>query len=48
MDYLPPFETLKTFLNFGAVNGELTVSASYKQFTLMIRTLLQAIEVDEA
>ena len=48
MDYLPPFETLKTFLNFGAAGGELTVSASYKQFTLMIGSLLQGIEVDEA
>jgi hypothetical protein len=47
VDYLPPFEALKTFLNFGAVNGELTVSASYNQFTLMIRTLLQAVEVNE-
>ncbi len=48
MDYLPPFEVLKTFLNFAAVDGELTVSASYKQFTAMIHTLLQAVEVDEA
>ena len=47
MNYLPPFETLKTFLNFGAADGELTVSASYNQFTRMIRALLQDIEVDE-
>jgi hypothetical protein len=47
VDYLPPFEGLKTFLNFAAVNGELTVSASYTQFTTLIRTLLRGIEVDE-
>ena len=48
MNYLPPFEEIKTFLNFAAVNGELTVSAPYTQFTTLIRSLLQAIEVDEA
>ena len=47
MDYLPPFEGLKAFLNFAAVNGELTVSASYTQFTILIRTLLSGIEVNE-
>jgi hypothetical protein len=48
VDYLPPFEGIKAFLNFAAVNGELTVTASYAQFTVLIRTLLQGIEVDEA
>jgi hypothetical protein len=48
VDYLPPFEVIKSFLNFAAVNGELTVSATYAQFTTLIRTLLQGIEVDEA
>jgi hypothetical protein len=48
VDYLPPFETLKTFLNFGSENGELTVSASYHRFTLMLRELLRGVEVDEA
>ena len=48
MDYLPPFEGIKTFLNFAAANGELTVSTSYTQFTALIRTLLQGIEVDES
>jgi hypothetical protein len=48
VDYLPPFEVLKTFLNIRTLNGELTVSASYNQFTVMIRTLLEAVEVNEA
>ena len=48
MDYLPPFEGIKAFLNFAAVNGELTVSTTYGQFMTLIRTLLQGIEVDEA
>jgi hypothetical protein len=47
VDYLPPFEGIKAFLNFAAVNGELTVSATYAQFTIMIRALLEGIEVDE-
>ena len=48
MNYLPPFEGIKGFVTFAAVKGELTVSASYTQFTVLIRTLLQGIEVDEA
>ena len=48
MDYLPPFESIKGFVSFAALKGELTVSASYAQFTVLIRTLLQGIEVDEA
>ena len=47
MDFLPPFEEIKAFVTFAAVKGELTVSASYTQFTVLIRTLLQGIEVDE-
>jgi hypothetical protein len=47
VDYLPPFEGIKAFLSFAAVNGELTVSATYAQFTVMIRCLLEGIEVDE-
>ena len=47
-DFLPPFEEIKSFLSFAAVKGELTISASYTQFTALIRTLLQGIEVDEA
>jgi hypothetical protein len=48
VDYLPPFEGIKEFLSFAAVNGELTVSTTYARFTDMIRTLLGSIEVDEA
>jgi len=47
VDFLPPFEEIKAFVTFAAVKGELTVSASYTQFTSLIRTLLQGIEVDE-
>jgi hypothetical protein len=48
VDFLPPFEEIKAMLSFAAVKGELTVSASYTQFTALIRTLLQGIDVDEA
>jgi hypothetical protein len=48
VDFLPPFEEIKAFLTFAAVKGELTVSSTYAQFTTLIRTLLQGIEVDEA
>ena len=48
MNYLPPFEGIKTFVTFAALKGELTVSTGYAQFTQLIRTLLQGIEVDEA
>ena len=48
MNYLPPFEGIKAFVNFAAVKGELTVSTTYTQFTVLIRTLLQDIDVDEA
>ena len=47
MKFLPPFEEIKGFVTFAAVKGELTVSASYAQFAVLIRTLLQGIEVDE-
>ncbi len=47
MDYVPPFETIKALVNFAALKGELTVSATYSQFTAMIRFLLQGVEVDE-
>jgi hypothetical protein len=47
VDYLPPFEGIKSLVTFAAVRGELTVSATYTQFTVLIRTLLQGIEVDE-
>jgi hypothetical protein len=47
VNFLPPFEEIKGFVNFAAAKGELTVSASYTQFTILIRTLLQGIEVDE-
>ena len=48
MNYLPPFEGIKALVTFAAVKGELTIGASYSQFMLLIRALLQGIEVDEA
>ena len=48
MNYVPPFEAIKTFVTFAAVKGELTINASYHQFTSLVRTLLQGIEVNEA
>ena len=45
--YVPPFEGIKTFVTFAAVKGELSITATYTQFTHMIRTLLEAIQVDE-
>lgn len=47
MNYLPPFEGLKALMTFTAVKGELTVSATYEQFTTLVRALLDGIEVDE-
>ena len=47
MNFLPPFEEIKGFVTFAAMKGELTISASYSQFTVLIRTLLQGIEIDE-
>jgi hypothetical protein len=46
--YVPPFEGIKSLVTFAAVKGELTVSATYSQFTTLIRMLLEGIEVDEA
>lgn len=48
MNYVPPFEGIKAFVTFAAVKGELSITATYTQFTVLIRTLLQGIEVDEA
>ena len=48
MNYVPPFEGIKTFVTFAAVKGELTINATYQQFTSLVRTLLQGIEVNEA
>jgi hypothetical protein len=47
VNYVPPFEGIKAFVTFAAVKGELTVSATYSQFTTLIQTLLQGIHVDE-
>jgi hypothetical protein len=46
VNYLPPFEGIKELVNFAAGKGELTVN--YTGFVVLIRTLLQGIDVDEA
>jgi hypothetical protein len=48
VNFLPPFEEIKSLVAFAAIKGELTVSASYTQFTSLVRTLLQGIEIDES
>ena len=48
MDFLPPFELIKTFITFSTVKGELTITASHEQFTAMIREFIESVEVDEA
>lgn len=48
VDYLPPFEILKSCVKVATLKGELTVSCRYDAFVEMIRRLLVCIEVDEA
>jgi hypothetical protein len=47
LDFLPPFESIKGFFSVERINGELTIKATYTQFTALLRTLLQSVEVDE-
>ncbi|HET6184652.1 MAG TPA: hypothetical protein VFA03_13805 [Acetobacteraceae bacterium] len=48
MQYVPPFEALKQFVQISTVKGEVRVSASYEDFLAMLRMLLAGVEVDEA
>jgi len=45
--YLPPFETLKTYVTVSNVKGELKVSCTYESLVQMLRQLITGIEVDE-
>jgi hypothetical protein len=46
--YLPPFEVLKGTMNLTTARGKTRVDMTYEDLQKMIRTLLAAIEVDEA
>jgi hypothetical protein len=46
--YLPPFNATKRMVRIGNADGKVTVSATYDEFLELIRTVLSAIEVDEA
>jgi hypothetical protein len=48
MTYLPPFNTIRSMVRIGDVQGKLTVSATYEEFLDLIRMLLAVVEVDEA
>jgi hypothetical protein len=45
--YLPPFETLKSYVTISNVKGELKVSCSYENLVQILRQLIIGIEVDE-
>ena len=46
--YVPPFEIIKGMLNLTASRGKTRVAMTYEELQTMIRTLLVAIDVDEA
>ena len=48
MNYIPPFESIRSMLNLTIVRGETRVAMTYEQVQQMIRTLLAGIKVDEA
>lgn len=48
MRYLPPFEILKSMMNLTTLRGKTRVDMTYDDVQQMIRTLLVAIDVDEA
>jgi hypothetical protein len=46
--YLPPFETIKGLLNITTARGKTRVDMTYEDLQNLIRSLLSALEVDEA
>ena len=48
MKYLPPFESLKSYLTFESHDGELRITGSYEDFITLVRRLIVGIQVDEA
>ncbi|MEA2739166.1 MAG: hypothetical protein QOH05_2473 [Acetobacteraceae bacterium] len=47
MKYLPPFESLKTYLSISNVKGKLRVTCSYEDLVEMLRQVIIGVEVDE-
>jgi len=47
MRYLPPFEALKSSLEFSTVSGEMMVGGRYKDLLQMLRRLIADVPVDE-
>ncbi len=48
MQYVPPFEILKSCLTFESKGGELQITGSYEDFINLIRRLIAGIRVDDA
>jgi hypothetical protein len=48
VQYVPPFNTLRNFLNLTSFRGTLTATAPYDEIQRMIRTLLIGMDFDEA
>lgn len=48
MRYLPPFEVIKGMMNLTSTRGRTRVDMSYEDLQQLIRTMLRAVEVDEA
>ncbi len=48
MKYVPPFETVRRSVEISTVRGQLRVSLSYDEFVQLVKSLISAIEVDEA
>jgi hypothetical protein len=46
--YLPPFDLIRRSVEISTVRGELRVSLSYESFISILRSMLAAVEVDEA
>ncbi|MGE0222045.1 MAG: hypothetical protein AB7F35_06045 [Acetobacteraceae bacterium] len=47
MQYLPPFETIKTFLTLTNIRGKTTATATIEGVQAMIRALLAGMDFDE-
>ena len=48
MKYIPPFETLRRSVEVSTVRGQLRVTVPYDEFLRIIKSLLAAVDVDEA
>jgi hypothetical protein len=48
VNYLPPFDLIRRFVEISTVKGELRVNLSYDDFTKILRMMISGIDVDEA